>query len=69
MEHRSIAHYLFVVDAEGNPIAKSRRSVDHCKCRADVARIERDLTSAMGEGCSVEDNVGDWAAFWAARDD
>ena len=69
MEHRSIAHCLFVVDAEGIPIAESRRSVEHCRCRADLARIERELTSVMGEGCSVEDNVDDWATFWAARDE
>lgn len=60
-------HYLYVTDPEGNEIAGSRRSVDRCRDRADVQRIERELANAMGDGCSVEDNVADWVRFWADR--
>ncbi|WP_151973581.1 hypothetical protein [Erythrobacter sp. EC-HK427] len=60
-------HYLFVTDPEGNEIAGSRRSIDHCETREQLAAIERALASASGEGCSIEDNVDDWREFWKAR--
>lgn len=60
-------HYLYVTDPDGDEIAGSRRSIDRCRDRADVTRIENELSASMGEGCSVEDNVTDWSAFWADR--
>ena len=59
--------YLYVTDHEGKEIEGSRRSIENCLTRDDVARLEAQLAAAMGEGCSVQDNVADWREFWEER--
>lgn len=60
-------HYLYVADAEGREVPGSRRSIDACETRDQLAKIEAELQAASGEDCTVNDNVEDWRAFWSAR--
>ena len=60
-------HYLYVTDIEGCEIPGSRRSLDRLTTRDQVSALEAELARQIGDGCTVEDNVDDWRAFWKER--
>ncbi|WP_066530507.1 hypothetical protein [Erythrobacter sp. CCH5-A1] len=59
---------LFIRDLEGGVIEASRRYLDRVETREQLAAIDGQLRDMMGEGCIVDDDVGNWMAFWAQRD-